>query len=72
MSWLQIITSGNFTVNDHIAKELTEMARNGIQLLSNWTTSVMEMVFVCLCLSVCMYFCMCICKYGLYTEVSKY
>lgn len=35
------------------------MARNGIQLLSNWTTSVMEMVsclFVCACIT-CTYVC---------------
>ena len=41
------------------------MARNGIQLLSNWTTSVMEMVLVCpsVCVCVCLYLCVCTCVY---------
>ena len=59
---MQIITSGNFTVNDQIAKELTDMARNGILLLSNWTTSVMEMVFcLSICLSVHLFVCQSVC-----------
>ena len=37
------------------------MARNGIQLLSNWTTSVMEMVLVCPSVCVCVCLCLCVC-----------
>ena len=41
---LQIITSSSFALNDTTAKELTEMAHQGIKLLTSWTTAVMELV----------------------------
>ncbi len=42
----QIITSSNFSLNDQTAKELTDMAHQGIKLLTNWTTAVMELVCI--------------------------
>ncbi len=42
----QIITSSNFSLTDKTAKELTDMAHQGIKLLTNWTTAVMELVSV--------------------------
>lgn len=44
LSLLQIITSKSFQMNDERAKELTEMAHQGIRLLMSWTTAVMELV----------------------------
>ena len=41
---LQIITKKQFELNDQRAKELTEMAQQGIKLLTSWTTAVMELV----------------------------
>lgn len=43
-SYCQIITSKSFQLNDERAKELTEMAHQGIKLLMSWTTAVMELV----------------------------
>ena len=40
----QIITSSSFTLNDQTSKEVTEMAHQGIKLLTSWTTAVMELV----------------------------
>jgi len=40
----QIITSSNFSLNDQTAKELMDMAQQGIKLLTSWTTAVMELV----------------------------
>ena len=40
----QIITSSSFTLNDQTAAHLTEMASQGIKLLTSWTTAVMDMV----------------------------
>ena len=47
-------------MNDVRAKELTEMAQQGIKLLTSWTTAVMELVCDCrLYVYVCtMYVCM--------------
>ena len=42
--FLQIITKKQFELNDQTAKELTEMAQQGIKLLTSWTTAVMELV----------------------------
>ena len=39
----EIITSGNFSYNDQTAKELMDMAHQGIKLLTSWTTAVMEL-----------------------------
>ena len=42
--FLKIITKKQFELNDQTAKELTEMAQQGIKLLTSWTTAVMELV----------------------------
>ena len=42
----QIITSSSFSLNEQTAKELMDMAHQGMKLLTGWTTAVMELVRV--------------------------
>ena len=63
LSLLQIITSGNFSYNDQTAKELMDMAHQGIKLLTSWTTAVMELVSKCFVMSVQVETDVCLCRW---------